>query len=511
LVERSMRFVSKNLRRLLFGSLLSMSFLPAGAIVRLGDLGPLEIKFFSHQYDRETPAERLDRLERLVFGSVQSGSIEERVAKISKTVDTAAPESQSLSSKYTAPKVERQLPSQPETAAGVRDNSSSDYPRVSELERSLLGRTYVGEPVRQRLSRLETKAYGAPSRVDDLAIRVDKLSSYAGVYGMQAGDSTLMSSPNLLGSAGLDSSPQARAKGMLEQVSVMESKVFGYSNSGHALGQRIGDLERKVFGSVASNPTEDMTIRVGLLWARTQSDTVSVRGTQTAQTLQPFSAQSFGGQSSKYSQLNSATQFGRQQYGGSAASSYGSNGYNPYSSYNSNTGSSTASPFGSNVLGSAANGGSGVGPAAVGGYSGDPYGGNVNSASQSSGAYNSVPFMAGNGMSNNQFGKVKGKYKNKSQQHGSLLGKIGKVVAFAGSAAVGAGGLAVGAMGSMNTGYYGMSMGSGFGSPYAYRSFAPGYSSSNYGSVSTIGSFGSMSSAYGSPFASSYASSFFSP
>lgn len=507
-----MRFVSKNFRRLLFVSLLSMSFLPASAIVRLGDLGPLEIKFFSHQYDRETPSERLDRLERLVFGSVQSGSIEERVAKISKTVDTAAPESQNLSSKYTAPKVERQLPSQPKTAADVRDNASSDYPRVSELERSLLGRTYVGEQVRQRLSRLETKAYGAPSRVDDLATRVDKLSSYAGVYGMQPGDSASMSSSNLLGSAGLDSSPQARATGMLEQVSVMESKVFGHSNSGHALGQRIGDLERKVFGSVASNPTEDMTTRVGLLWARTQSDSVSLRGTQTAQTLQPFSGQSFRGQSSNYLQSNSATQFGRQQYGGgSAASSDGSNGYNPYSSYNSNTGSSIASPFGSNVLGSAANGGSGVGPIGVGGYGGDPYGGNANSASQSSGAYSSTPFMASNGMSNNQFGKVKGKYKNKSQQHGSLLGKIGKVVAFAGSAAVGAGGLAVGAMGSMNTGYYGMSMGSGFGSPYAYRSFAPGYSSSNYGSVSTIGSFGSMSSAYGSPFASSYASSFFSP
>jgi hypothetical protein len=481
-----MRVVSKNISKLLAVSLLGISCLPASAVVRLGDLGPLEVKFFSHQYERETPAERLDRLERLVFGSVQSGSIEERVARLSKTIDTAMPEKTQIdnSTALKPDRQDRQPASMPSKAPQISDGSGSDYPRVSELERSLLGRTYATEPVRQRLSRLETKAYGAPSRVDDLATRVDSLSSYAGVYGMQPGDSTSINSPSLAGSAGLDTQSQRRSPGILEKVSTMESKVFGRPSSGQALGQRIAELERKVFGSVASSPAEDMTTRVGQLWAKTQvGEGQTARAPQTAQTMQPFSGQGFRGQSPAYSQANSAAPF--------AGTRFSNGSYISNSSANSSglAASSAYDPYNSQA----------------------PFAANTYNQSSSNGAYNSAPFMASNGMSTNQFGKTKNKYKNKSQQHGSLLGKIGKVVAFAGSAAVGAGGLAVGAIGSMNTGYYGMSMGSGFGSPYSYSGFAPGYSTSSYGSVSTIGSFGSMSSAYGAPFASSYASSFFSP
>ncbi len=240
------------------------------------------------------------------------------------------------------------------------DGSTANYPRVSELERSLLGRTYAGEPVRQRLSRLETKAYGAPSRVDDLAVRVDKLTSYASVYGMQPGDSMGTTSESLHGVAGLDSAPQARSSGMLERVSAMEVKVFGHVNSNRALVQRIKDLERSVLGSAADNPNEDMTTRVNQLWASVKPNDVQPTGglIQSAQTLQPFSAPS-------------------PSYGGQQSS-----------------------------------------PA---------------------------PFTA-NAPSNNQYGSTQSKHKNKGQ-HSSFLSKIGKVVAFAGTAAVGAGGLAVGAMG----------------------------------------------------------------
>ncbi|CAN5237857.1 hypothetical protein BH10CYA1_BH10CYA1_08670 [soil metagenome] len=427
-----MKTVLKQFTKVLCVGLISVGSLPANAIVRLGDLGPLEIKFFAHQYDRETPVERLNRLEKLIFGSVQPGSIETRVAKISQTIDVSTPEKPGAASSNKEHLTG--IPAKPFESRNQLELSTANYPRVSELERSLLGRTYVGEPVRQRLSRLETKAYGAPSRVDDLAVRVDKLSSYAGVYGMQPGE-TGMTSESLHGLAGFDSAPQtrsSRSSGMLERVSAMELKVFGHADSSRALVRRIKDLESSVLGSTAVNPNEDMTTRVNQLWAsvkpvEAQPSGRSAQIPQTA-TLQPFSSPSYIGQS---------------------ASSY------------------SAAP------------------------------------------YNAAPFIANNAASNNQYGSTQSKHKNKGQ-HSSFLSKIGKVVAFAGTAAVGAGGLAVGAMGSMNTGYYSMGMGTGYGSlyPSSYRSYTP-----TYGSVSSIGSFGSMStgSMFGSPFNSSYAGSFFSP
>ncbi|RTL42695.1 MAG: hypothetical protein EKK48_11960 [Candidatus Melainabacteria bacterium] len=472
---------SRNVTKLLFVGLISLSSLPALAIVRLSDLGPLEVRFFSHQYERETPGERLDRLERLVFGNVQSGSIEERVARISKTVDSATPGKPDTS---IATQAKADQSASQTSKPGGSDLSNSEYPRVTELERSLLGRTYAGEPVRQRLSRLESKAYGAPSRIDDLATRVDNLSSYAGVYGMQPGDLMNNIPAPLRGATGITGTTQDGSLGMLEKVSAMEVKLFGHANSNHSLVQRIKDLESKVLGSAARSPVDDMTTRVSTLWARTQMGLPqSPQAPSQAATAQSLQSAPF-----------SSSQYNRNW---NSSNSYVAGASNPF-------GSGPTSPS----SGTSNNGYSAQGPDPYAGLSGAGAGYN---SMQNSGSYNSSPFMAGS--SNPQFAN-NSKHKSKGK-HSSLLGKIGKVVAIAGSAAVGAGGLAVGAMSSMNMGYYGMGMGSGFGSPYSYSSFAPAYSAYSsypgYGSVSTIGTLGSMGSSFGSPFGSSYAGSFFSP
>jgi propanediol utilization protein len=54
-----------------------------------------------------------------------------------------------------------------------------DYPRVTQLEQQMLGKTFVNESVSQRLVRLENKAFGAVSSSDDLSSRTDALAQYA--------------------------------------------------------------------------------------------------------------------------------------------------------------------------------------------------------------------------------------------------------------------------------------------------------------------------------------------
>ncbi len=297
-MQRTLNYLTK----ILCLGLVGFGSLPAFALVRLADLGPLEVKFFAHQYDKETPPERLDRLERLVFGKVQSGSVEERVAKLSKAVDGAglaiAP-SAIVSRAGAGATPTSATPANASSARPVseaKDTSGSSYPRVSELELSVLGKTFSGEPVRQRLSRLETKAYGKPSQIEDLATRVDKLSSYADVYGMQPADNYSRSAESLRGLADLvDSTPHSRSMGMLDKVSALENSVFGHPTTNQALVQRIKTLEASVFGSSTGSAGEDMKTRVDQLWASVKPavDPSQPQSIQTARSMQPFATPNY--------------------------------------------------------------------------------------------------------------------------------------------------------------------------------------------------------------------------
>jgi len=55
----------------------------------------------------------------------------------------------------------------------------SDYPHVTALEKEILGETYSGQPLSDRLARMEAKAFGATASNPDLSQRTDALEAYA--------------------------------------------------------------------------------------------------------------------------------------------------------------------------------------------------------------------------------------------------------------------------------------------------------------------------------------------
>lgn len=68
------------------------------------------------------------------------------------------------------------------TGASSDDGSSgggSDYPHVTALEKTILGEAHTGDPLADRLSRMETKAFGKASTEMDLSDRTDALEKYA--------------------------------------------------------------------------------------------------------------------------------------------------------------------------------------------------------------------------------------------------------------------------------------------------------------------------------------------
>jgi hypothetical protein len=136
-------------------------------------IASMENKFFDHAFPEETMEVRVGRLEKTVFGAAKTGPLQERIIALTASVlnpSIDAPEKPSASTASETPvlkplplPVQQPIPvEQPKVIAAPEP--PMDYPRVTALEQQMLGKTYVNEPVQQRLVRLENKL-SAPSPV----------------------------------------------------------------------------------------------------------------------------------------------------------------------------------------------------------------------------------------------------------------------------------------------------------------------------------------------------------
>src|SRR5262249_9534362 len=122
----------------------------------------------------------LNRLEQFVFGDKQTGSISDRVnhlkSTLAKNETQVAPPS---NPQPVQPKPEAVPASANNQTASYPKFDYTSYPRVTAIEKQLLGTTYEHEALPERIARLETKAFGKVSTSDDLGQRVDTLDQYA--------------------------------------------------------------------------------------------------------------------------------------------------------------------------------------------------------------------------------------------------------------------------------------------------------------------------------------------
>jgi hypothetical protein len=173
----------------------------------------LEQKFFQHSYAKDSETDRIDRIEKMVFGETRKGTDQQRLDSLVQAVPAessdlpdqdAAPKSQSTAEAparqetappAAAPRKTAGKPSgqsaptrtakpaavPPIEATAPPPPNSSKYPAVTAIEKRVLSKTYEEEPVEERLNRLEAKVFGKPSRSDDLSERVDKLKQSTGI------------------------------------------------------------------------------------------------------------------------------------------------------------------------------------------------------------------------------------------------------------------------------------------------------------------------------------------
>lgn len=130
------------------------------------DLALLENRFFSHQYANDPTDKRLERLELLVYGATQGGSLPERWARLNKSIATRS-----------QTPIAKSAPSSGEKAP----ESSTQYPVLNTLEWRALKQTYPKESLDQRLGRMEKKLFGQDAPGMAYVDRVDRLKKTLGI------------------------------------------------------------------------------------------------------------------------------------------------------------------------------------------------------------------------------------------------------------------------------------------------------------------------------------------
>jgi hypothetical protein len=151
------------------------------------ELQKLEKRFFMHDFSQEPIEHRLERMEKFTLGEVRSGTPDSRVTHLADILENHDSETKLSSMPGVNPPrvpptaatsnhdIQRQTPAQPQS-------DDTDYPHVTYLEDNILGQDFPGQPLETRLARLETKAFGAPSRDPDFSNRTDALERYAEIH-----------------------------------------------------------------------------------------------------------------------------------------------------------------------------------------------------------------------------------------------------------------------------------------------------------------------------------------
>lgn len=154
-------------------------------------LEAIEQQYFQHTFLNETVDHRLTRVEKFTFGETFTGSTISRLQRLAATLSSSPAQLEDVAdaprkrvASAPRPAAQSSAPQRPsqnaQSPGGQTDASTGEsYPHVTFLENEMLKQTYDGQPLEDRLARLETKAFGAPSQNPDLSARTDALERYA--------------------------------------------------------------------------------------------------------------------------------------------------------------------------------------------------------------------------------------------------------------------------------------------------------------------------------------------
>lgn len=250
-------------------------------------LAKLEQKYFGHSFETDVDDARASRLEQMIFGEENSGTAQERIAKIlavspleasvpaPPSVDENAGDTKPAKSKGKSNRASKQPSPDLQTASdepvsqngGSGDSfSQSEYPHVSALEQVILGKTDEGSPLAERFGRLETKAFGKPS-TGDFSQRTDALDAYSEktlhikIVREEAPDeeTTYVTPPgggtvdggNAPGGTGRTNANSDGETSDYPKITALETAILGETYAGQPVSERLARMEACAFGEAS--------------------------------------------------------------------------------------------------------------------------------------------------------------------------------------------------------------------------------------------------------------------
>jgi Tfp pilus assembly protein PilP len=212
----------------------------------------LETAILGRSFDSDSLGTRLGRLESKAFGKPSSSP---DFSKRTDDLEAYAEKTLKMKPFAQAPDEDVYVVQAPDSGASSADHG--DYPHVSALEKAILGKSFDGESVSDRLGRMETKIYGKVSASADLSTRTDDLEAYA--------EKNLHMKPfgaPADGSSASDSTASADC-GSYPHITALEKNILGQTYASEPIAERLGRMETTAFGHASSDP--DLSSRTDAL------------------------------------------------------------------------------------------------------------------------------------------------------------------------------------------------------------------------------------------------------
>lgn len=126
------------------------------------EISKIENNLFGFDYMNDSTKNRIERLEKTIYGKIQSGDINKRIKKLSGDISADVIGLEITPSKDTFLEEEK-------------EDSEVSYPIVDEIEQALFNKTYPKRDFHTRIVTIEKKLFGKIYDVDDYSTRMDRI------------------------------------------------------------------------------------------------------------------------------------------------------------------------------------------------------------------------------------------------------------------------------------------------------------------------------------------------
>ncbi len=235
------------------------------ALTPTQNLAMIENHIFGYENSRMSDIQRLDTIEKFVYGKTQNTNIDTRLSNLNEDLGLSTGKEEKITSmsQSTNPTAQEYDYSNEPT------DPSAQYPVVDNIETSLLSQTYKNENIYKRLDRLEKKAYGKVLK-GSLSERVERLSTLVEPISPQRSYDEFMAnnddynyySPTTNGNPRASSAQtyipeQISSPSSTADLLALEQNILGKTYTTDSTSRRLSRLEKKILNKdFATEPDE---------------------------------------------------------------------------------------------------------------------------------------------------------------------------------------------------------------------------------------------------------------